>query len=127
MRQIRQFRHIFACVPGLWLAAAPLSLLPRAAAQEDLAASEEERLPASVEALRDALRIPVHEPANKEDPPAKKVYQAQLDFRKRTLQERVNALHGVRELLLALRQEWREELERHGEKSQTYSPPHTQH
>lgn len=126
MRQIRQFRHIFACLPGLWLATAPLSLLPRAAAQEDLAAAEEERLPASVEALRDALRIPVHEPANKEDPAAKKIYQAQLDFRKKTLQERVNALHGVREFYLALRQEWRDEMERDEEVSKIDGALHKQ-
>ncbi len=118
MRQIRHFRQIFACLPGLLLAATPLSLLPSAAAQEDkLAASEEERLPASVEALKDALRIPLHEPNNKEEPAAKNVYQSQLNFRKKILQERINALNGVRELYLALRQEWRDEMERDEEVS----------
>lgn len=112
MRHIRQFRYIFACLPGLWLAAALLGMLPPAAAQEE-APTEEERLPPAVEALKETIRTTVNEPSKKDDPKAdeaaRKVYQAQLDFRKKNLQERTNALRGVRELYLALRQEWRDE------------------
>jgi len=109
MRQIRQFRQIFACLPGLLLASVPLILIPKAAAQEDYrATAEEERFPPAVEALRDALRVP--EPVERDDAAEKKVYLSQLEFRRKSIQERVDALRGVRELYLALLlQEWRDE------------------
>jgi len=103
MRHIQQCRHIFAYLPGLLVAAAALSVVPRVAAQRDYrTASDEEHSTPAVDALKDALKIPVNDPNNKEE----------LEFRKRVLQERVNALQGLRELYLALLQEWGDDLDR---------------
>ena len=108
MRYFRQYRQMFARLPGLLLAIASLATIPKAAAQEDYRPAAEERIPPAVEALRDALRVP--EPAEKEDAAEKKVYLSQLDFRRKSIQEHINALRGVRELYLALSlQEWRDE------------------
>jgi HEAT repeat protein len=111
MRQIRHYQKIFVPLPGLLLAAAALVATPSATCQEQNALpSEEERLSPAVEALRDALRV--QEPAKKDDPAEQNVYKAQLDFRRKTLQERINALRGVRDLYQALAlQEWRDEKE----------------
>ncbi len=55
--------------------------------------------PPAVEALKEALRVIIRDPENKKE----------LEYRRLTLQERIDALHGVRELRLALLQEWRDE------------------
>ena len=102
MRHIEQDRQIFAYLPALLAAVTAFLLSSPAAAQRDYRpSSEEERSTPAVDALKDALRIPV-DSSNKEE----------LEFRQRTLQERVNALQGLRELYLALLQEWGDELDR---------------
>src|SRR2546422_2058975 len=103
MRHIQQYRHIFAYLPGLLFAAAALCTPPKAAAQRDYrTASEEEHSTPAVDALRDALKLSVSDPNNKDE----------LEFHQRILQERANALQGLRELYLALLQEWGDDLDR---------------
>jgi HEAT repeat protein len=102
MRHIKQYRQILACLPALLAAAAAFWLSSEAMAQRDYRpSSEEEHSTPAVDALKDALKIPV-DSSNKEE----------LEFRKRILQERVNTLQGLRELYLALLQEWGDELDR---------------
>jgi HEAT repeat protein len=100
MRHPRQFPQSFSRLPGLLVAIALWSAQsPSSAQNDDRLPVKEERLTPAVEALRDALRSSVRDPSNKEE----------LKQRRQTLQERVNALHGVRDLRLAMLQDWRDD------------------
>jgi HEAT repeat protein len=100
MRKFKYFRQIFACLPVLAVAFALLLSSSWARSQEDLSIKQEERSTPAVDALKEALAAPVIDPQDKEE----------LGARRKTLQDRLNDLIGIRDLRLALTlREWRDE------------------
>lgn len=103
MRKFKYFRQIFACLPGLAMAVALFLSSSWARSQDDLSVRQEERSTPAVDALRDALAAPVLNPQDKQE----------LEDRRKTLQDRLNELKGIRDLRLALTlREWRDEGDR---------------
>jgi HEAT repeat protein len=100
MRKFKLFRQIFACLPVLAVGVVLLFSSSSATSQDDLAVKQEERSTPAVDALKEALAAPVLNPQDKEE----------LEARRKTLQDRLNDLKGIRDLRLALSlREWRDE------------------